>query len=78
MGKIKGPLKIAYANIQIEKDDCNQMIMIKRYAIYELFNDHGKHPYDFAIELKSHSDTIDWCKNQLKILEEKEKIISSA
>ena len=78
MGKIKGPLKIEYENIQIEKDDYSHMIRIKRYQIHDLMNDYVRHPYEVARELRAHRNMINWCKDQLKILEEKEKIISSA
>ena len=78
MGKIKGPLKIAFDNIQIEKDDYRYMIRIKRFQIHDLVNDYGRPPLDIAREMYQHHKMINWCKDQLKILEEKEKIISSA
>ena len=78
MRKIKGPLKTVYNDIQMEIDDLEVIIRSRYYQINNLINDSTIDPAGKAKAVSEIFIIIKHFKNQLKILKEKEIIISCA
>ena len=76
MRKIKGPLKTVYNDIQMEIDDLEVIIRSRYYQINNLINDPTIDPAGKANMLSESFTALRYFKNQLKILKEKEIIIS--
>lgn len=80
MKKIKGPLKSAYFHIQMEIDDCEEIIRARERRQIDLsFNIiQGYRDKNVIKEFYENKQIIKSWKNQLKALKETEIIISVA
>ena len=78
MRRIKGPLKTIFDDIQMEIDYLNAIIWVRYQIIEEITNNHALSLSYKAKLLSEHFNMLNFWKNQLKILKEKEIIISCA
>lgn len=80
MKKIKGPLSILHFHIQMEIDDCEEIIRARKQRQINLaFNiTLGYRNNDILREFNENKQTIKYWENQLKVLKETEIIISAA